>query len=736
MTDTLRLAGIFIRFRLRSMRNAFRARRRGRAVLIATIVGVVTAVAYVGLFAQAFSIIARTVDLAGQVAVLALVTGTIAFGSLAARAAGNEAVRAGSPENEFLLARPVSLPRVVAARGIADAVTDPVGGLFLLPVLISATFVWGLGLTAWPVAIAISVLVQVGISTLAYGVQLAVVRYVPAPRRRLAWTGLRLVAALSLATLWMLGTWVMRAPAALAGQVAGFAPALAFSPSALVSAPLAALVRHQPGHAAVAIGALGGVVAAAMLLTVAVARRAGMAGWEEAGAVWAETSPAPGATARLPTAATKDLRLIVRDRSQLLALIAIPFIFIGVQIFGAVGWDWTTASLQRVSRFAYSVAVYMCTIGPLTHMQAERRAFWILRTVPVPLAKLLAAKARAWAIIVGGIAAVIFAVMSVSVPNTSIGARLAAGLLVTVGAAGMSFVAVAMASGGADLSDETTAAVGPSTIYAYMGVGGLFNVLLGRDAAMCVAGLLLYGFAGWTYWQAGVEQAAFCLDAEVVRERRVRASDGATLLIIYALTGRALQEMTDSLGGNTAERVVITKAVLGIQIGLTVLIGIAVAIYLARRPARAGRRGLVAAVALAVAAGALGGALMRAVGAEAVGDRLMRAVGSAGAAGPAAFVVFLVVLALRTFLEEALLRGVVQRALPGRRVAAGAVGALVGVVSAEMARASFSMGGAATVALIISHICGATVYELTGRVTAAWAARVVPVVLVGVGAFA
>jgi len=69
-------------------------------------------------------------------------------------------------------------------------------------------------------------------------------------------------------------------------------------------------------------------------------------------------------------------------------------------------------------------------------------------------------------------------------------------------------------------------------------------------------------------------------------------------------------------------------------------------------------------------------------------------------------------------------------------VAAAAIGVLVGVVSAQMSRASFSMGAAATVALITSHICGATVYELTGRVTAAWAARVVPVVLVGVGAFA
>ena len=58
-------------------------------------------------------------------------------------------------------------------------------------------------------------------------------------------------------------------------------------------------------------------------------------------------------------------------------------------------------------------------------MQAERRAFWILRTVPVPLGHLLAAKARAWAIIVGGIAAVVFAVLSVSVPRRV--ARRAAG---------------------------------------------------------------------------------------------------------------------------------------------------------------------------------------------------------------------------------------------------------------------------------------------------------------------
>jgi hypothetical protein len=565
------------------------------------------------------------------------------------------------------------------------------------------------------VAAAISLLMQIGISMLAYTVQLSIVRWVPGKRRRMVWTGLRLLAALSLATIWMLGTWVMRAPAELATYVAAIAPALAFSPSMLVSAPLAAMAQGEPLRAALALAALVATVGAAMLLVIAVARRAGMAGWEEAGAVWAEAAEAPRPNARLLTAATKDLTLITRDRSQLLALIAMPVIFVGVQIFGAAGWNWTTASLDRISWLAYSLALYMGTIGPLTHMQAERKAFWILRTVPVPLARLLAAKARAWALIVGSIGALVFAVLSVSVPDVSMAERLAAGLLVTAGAAGMSFVAVAMASAGADLSDETSSAVGFSTIYAYMFVGGLFNLVLGEDGPTRVAGLVLYGFAGWTYWHAGVEQAEFCLDAEAVRERRVRAADGATMLIIYALGGRALAKVGKSFSGG---EVAVTKALLVIQIVLTALIGIAAAIYLARRAAAARpRASWRPSLAIAAAAGAVGGGIVRA------------ATGGGGSL-PA---VAIVPIALTLLVDEAVLRGIVQRGLPVPRAAAAAITVVAGVVSAQLSASAFSMGAAAFVALTVSQAAGAAVFALSGRVAAAWVARLV---LVGLAAFA
>ena len=395
-----------------------------------------------------------------------------------------------------------------------------------------------------------------------------------------------------------------------------------------------------------------------------------------------------------------------------------PLIFIGVQIFGAAGWGWTTANLGRISCFAYSLAIYMATIGPLTHMQAERRAFWILRTVPVPLGSLLAAKARAWAVIVGGIAAVVFAVMSFSLNDTSITARVGAGLLVTAGAAGMSFVAVAMASGGADLSDDTGTAVGPATIYAFMFVGGLFNVLLLGDAATRVAGLALYAFAGWTYWQAGVEQAGFCLDAEAVRARRVRAADAGTMLIVYALGGSALLSAGTSMGLRGLELAIL-------RLPLTLLIGVAAAIYLARRPPAAESRPLPRLLLLAAG-----------LGVAAEGVILARG----GARGPLPVIALAVLAAL---VEELVLRGILQRSISTLRIRAAVISSVVGVVAAlsllRPAPAGVSPGGvwpggvgvdgaaivATIVVLAVGHAAAAVAYAFTGRVAAAWLARVV-----------
>jgi hypothetical protein len=708
-----RLAALFVRSRLRSLRNGVRARGRRGSPLVVTVAGVLTAIAYVGLFAQAFSVVVATVDLAGQATALALVVGVLAFGSLSAKTASSEAVRAGSAENEFLLARPVSLAALVAGRGIADAVTDPMGALFLFPVLLAAALVWHLPPAAWFMAAAISAAVQLAISMLSYGAQLVVVRAVAPARRRLVWMGLRLVAALALAALWMVGTWVLRAPAALATKLVAAAPWLRWTPGALIGAPLAALCRGEAGRALATLALLWAAACAALLGAMVIAHYSGMSGWEEAGAPWAEAAPVPRGGGRLVTAATKDLRLIIRDRGQLLVLIAMPAIFVGVQIFGAAGWSWSTASLPRVSCLAYSLALYMATIGPLTHMQAERRAFWILRTVPVPLERLLAAKARAWAAIVGGAAAFVFGGLALVMPSAPPSAVVTAAALVVGGAVAMSFLAVAMASGGADLSDDQSAAVGPATIYAFLLVGGLYNLVLTGDLATRLSGLALYLFVTAAYWRAGVERAEICMDAEALRTPRLRMADAATLLIIYALGERGLARAGAALHGELA-------GVLGrLRLALILVTGGVAASLLRRRPGVAPWRGPLTAVVVGIGLGSVAGVGVRAIGGMAM-SRPGTLLGCAG-------------VALAVAAEEAIFRGVAQRTVEedllargaGRwRARLGAAGASVtlGIVALVMT------AGRVTPVSVAGPIAAALARAFSGRLGAAWIARLAAMV--------
>ena len=714
--DARTLAALLIRSRLRSFRNGLSARGR-RTPLLVAIAGFVIALAYVGLFSQAFATIVASVGLAEQAAALALVTGALTLGSLTAKAASSDAVRAGSAENEFLLARPVSLAVLVAARGLADAVTDPMGALFLFPVLAAATLVWRLPPASWLLAAAISSAVQVAISMLAYATQILVVRVAAPARRRTVWMGLRLVAALALAAVWMVGTWVLRTPASLAAKLGAVAWWANRTPGGLIVAPLVAVVRSDTAAALAALGLLWLCAAAALLVVSAVARRAGMSGWEEAGAPWAEAAPIPSGRARPITAATKDLRLITRDRGQVLVLIAMPAIFVGIQIFGSAGWTWSTASLGRISCLAYSLALYMATIGPLTHMQAERRAFWILRTVPVPLARLFAAKARAWAVVVGGAAAFAFLPLALVMPPAPLGSVVIAGLLVVVGATSMTFLAIAMAAGGADLSDEQTTAVGPATIYAFLLVGGLYNLVLTGDPRTRLSGLGLYLFMTAAYWGAGVARAEICLDAEAVRAPRLRAADAATLLLIYALGARGLATAAAAASGTTA------AALHAVRFGWVALLGLAALVLLRRAPPVPGRSGL----ALSAVEGTLLGA------AAAVLSR------GAGALGPVAGVAMPVVPAISFWLatalgllaEEAIFRGLLQRALEedlaspklGRlargkvRLAAGALTAALGIVSLAMTNAPLTR---LTIGL---QIAATLARGVTGRLSAAWLTR-------------
>jgi hypothetical protein len=697
----LRLARLLIRYRLRYLWNGVRARGRGRFPTLVVVVGLFMSLAYVGLFAESFRVICENTDLPGQVTALAVVALTIAFGSFTAKAASSEAVLAGSSENEFLLARPVALPTLVVARCFAEAATDPLGALFLLPVLLAATITWHL--PGWAVGLAalVSMLVQLGISGLAQATQIALVRFVPRRRRRAAWMTLGLLASLSLASLWMMGTRVLRAPATLATGMAPWQPLVARSPGALIVGPLAALKRGSAASALLALVLLAGATALAVLLASTVARRAGMRGWEEAGASWADATARPNRRpGRVLTAATKDLALIMRDRTRLLTLISMPVIFVGVQLFGTAGWSWSTANLSRVSHLAFSLTLYMVTIGPLAHMQAERKAFWIMRAVPVSVSRLLAAKAKAWSVVIGGVALTAFAVLSLGMPSIDPLAWLGAALVVVGGAVGVTWLAIALAASAADLSDEQRPAIGPATIYTFMLVGGLYNVILAGDAGTRVRGFLLYAFAIAAQWQAGVRQATICLDAEAVREQRITLSDGAALVIALALGQRGATAVVDLLGESDASLLV--------SVSVSVLVGLATALYLWRRPNARPRSSPARAALVAAAVGAVAGGLSRLHSAPqgfTLETLLQQPLPG--------LVVLPVVLA-----EELLYRGVIQRGveealephLPTARARA-----LAALVSVSLAVVASGGGGSGLGILLVSHGAAALTRAVTGR---------------------
>jgi len=534
------LARLLLRTRLRSALNSVRARPLG-APAVLLLFGLASAAAYTGLFAAALDVIGGGAA-AGEAGatVLGLMTGAVTLASLAAKSSG-EGLFAGSAENEFLLARPISLGRLVAARSLCAVVAEPLGTLFLLPLLMAAALAWALPPPVWLVALAISALAQTIVTALSQAIQVAVVRWVPRARRTSLFVVLRLGAAVTMAGAWVAATWVLRAPAAVARHLDELQAWLSFTPVALLTAPLVAYRGPGGGGAALrALLPLTVVATASVALAVGVARRAGLRGWEEAGAPWAETGAAapPGPPLTL---VRREWRQLARDRPRVAALVALPLLLFGVQLVGSVGWSLATATVGRVTTLVVSIVVYLGALGPLAHMQHERRAFWILRAAPLPIGRLLAAKARAWAVLLGGAALVMFVPLALSVPEPR-PAAVAAALGLVLGAALMTTVlAVALGAAAADLSDDGQAALGPGTVYLFLFVAGLFNVVVqvhGWDRARLVA---LYAGAVIALWRAGVAQVGACLDPEARAAPRPRLGDAAILVLIAAAAPLALE---------------------------------------------------------------------------------------------------------------------------------------------------------------------------------------------------
>lgn len=714
------LTRVLVRARVRHARSAWVRGAGGGTTRLYGAIALVVPAAYLGLFVTAWQTLRELAPAAVLGPVLGLVTAVIVTASGAAKVATGGAVLAGSSENELFLTRPVSLARLVVARSLAGVVTDVFDVLFLLPVLMAAALSFGLGALGVATAVATSAVVQVTVSAAAQAVQIALVRVVPARQRRWFWTGAWLVSAAAIASLWMVASAFLRRPEALVAWMAPHVDSPVGRGLACLSAPL----MVAPGAW---VAAARGVLWLLVLAAVAVATAAGVAaaasrqGWEEAGAPWAEQRAGSRRHLNGPPLSIldKELRLLVRDRTRLLALLAMPVIFVGVQIFGAAGWGYTTASTTRIGMLAFSLAAYLATIGPLRHMDSERNAFWILRVVPVPLGRVMAEKALAWSLLVGALAlAAMIGLTALSERAFATADIAGTTVLVMGGAVSVVWLAVAMGCEGADLSRDGRPAVGVGSIYVFLLVAGLYNIVLLERGALLWRGGVLYLAAVACFWTAGIKRAELSLDAAAMAAPRLSPGAGAVAAVLAFLGARAAAAGVAASGEVPAREVPLVS--LTAVAGWIAIVATLAGLSLRNRRARSLQAGR--ATVARVGAVLLGGAVLAVV---------VRALGMSGGAfgGRAMAIAALVIVGA----EEVIFRGLLQGGLEATGTSVGARPTTRTVVGAALISAVVSVAGSSAAAwsspllLVLTCAAAAVARAVTGRALVAVLVRVLAV---------
>jgi hypothetical protein len=235
--------------------------------------------------------------------------------------------------------------------------------------------------------------------------------------------------------------------------------------------------------------------------------------------------------------AGKELRLLRRDKNQLMRLVLIPLLallFAGLTYAGSI--EAYISDFRHVAAMAYGIGAFLMLSTAFLVLVSEQNALWLLYTFPRPLHRVLLRKTYLWAGI-GLVLPVCILVSAIALGSAPTAQVIPLAALVVVGVVIQAFVASGIGVLGTTVLDTSkTRIVEPQYAYLFMFIAGLYAQVFFHTSAytqfVIVAASSLLAVA---IWQKVRDNVPYLLDPTQEPPPRIGVSDGLTGIVAFSL---------------------------------------------------------------------------------------------------------------------------------------------------------------------------------------------------------
>jgi len=435
---------------------------------------------------------------------------------------------------EWLMTLPISTRVLFMARLADSIVGNVVGWLLLTPFLCVIYWCAGYGLASVPLAIAVTVYLQLMLGALVLVTESALIR-------GFSHTNLKNLQAL----MQVFGIFCFVGLFGLALSSSGTDLLLAFasrSSAAVAWIPIALPVELcSSGYSAMTV--LGGCLALGLVASygsVEISRILAPRGLLiESGSarcrIQARSDRSLAGWGPLRGLYAKDLRLLVRDRQFLVQTLFAPSILIAYQLVITPGIVSAMAcSFDHAAMAAFAIGAFVLMFGAFFALDMEGRSLWILYTFPFEIEAMIRRKALFWLVVASVLPLGVLGWFGFQLEHITGEVAVQLGLVIG-GLALYAFIATGLGVLGSGLwgsSDRRN--LNPAMIYLFIVLAGLYSWAIyapriWNKAVMFLLCLLL----AYSIWQKLRDESAYLLDPTQTRPARLTLSDGLTAALFF-----------------------------------------------------------------------------------------------------------------------------------------------------------------------------------------------------------